>query len=185
MQKRLITDLFKRCLPKRIVLILFVLCFTAVGNAQFYSAELQAAGLTCAMCSNAIHKSLKKLNFIKVVEVDLKSSSFTLLFQESAFIDFDAIRNKVEDAGFSVSSLTVKANIPQTVEFNNSALLINKVWICFVDDKEQQVRGDVNFRIIEKGFVPDKVFAKYKKNIQSSVCAGAATLKPMHVVRIK
>ena len=48
-------------------------------NAQFSSANLQAAGLTCAMCTKAINKSLEKLSFVQSVEADIKSSSFNII----------------------------------------------------------------------------------------------------------
>src|SRR5690349_2814261 len=83
------------------------------ASAQFKSATLQASGLTCAMCSNAINKSLKTLSFIEKVETDLNKSSFVITFKDGADINFDQLRKKVEDAGFSVAKLQIVTN------FNN------------------------------------------------------------------
>ena len=67
-------------MKKLITVILLFLVFKS--NAQFTSANLQAAGLTCAMCSKAINKSLEKLTFIQGVEADIKSSTFNITFRE-------------------------------------------------------------------------------------------------------
>jgi copper chaperone CopZ len=68
--------------------------------AQFSKAELQATGLTCAMCSNAINKALQKVPFVESVRPDIKNSSFNIVFKANAEIDIDALKNAVEDAGF-------------------------------------------------------------------------------------
>ena len=166
LQKRLKAAVVKRFFQAIITLVLLLLLFTPDGYAQIRSAELQAAGLTCAMCSNAINKSLKTLKFIEDVDVDLKRSSFTLNFGPSASIDFDAIRNKVEDAGFSISALTVQATVPASSLIKGNAVHLGTVWICFVEPADQLVAGNLRFRIIDKGFVPDKEYKKYRKLIE-------------------
>jgi len=40
-------------------------------QAQISSATLQASGLTCAMCTKAINKSLEQLNFVESVKPDI------------------------------------------------------------------------------------------------------------------
>ena len=92
--------------------LLFVCSFTA--DAQYKSSTLQALGLTCAMCSNAITKSLKTIPFVEEVKPDLEKVTYELKFKEGADVNFDLIRKKVEDAGFTVGSLIV------TAEFNNT-----------------------------------------------------------------
>src|SRR3954469_13133000 len=79
---------------------IFLLMVTALlsrqAGAQFRSANLQAAGLTCAMCTKAISKSLDKLSFIQEVKPDIKTSSFNITFKEGANVDFDALEKSVE-----------------------------------------------------------------------------------------
>ncbi len=161
-----------------LVLLLFFL--TSISCAQIQSADLQAAGLTCAMCSNAINKSLKTLKFIDKVDVDLKRSSFTLNFKPSASIDFDAIRGKVEDAGFSVSGITVQATVPASAVTKRKVIQMGEVLICIVEPADQLVTGNLRFRIIDKGFVPDKEYRKYRKLIESKPCAEGISSKVIH-----
>ena len=50
-------------------------------HAQFTRAELQATGLTCAMCSNAIYKALMEVPFVESVTPDIKNSGFGIKFK--------------------------------------------------------------------------------------------------------
>ena len=87
-------------------LITVIALFLVVqSNAQFSSANLQAAGLTCAMCSRAINKSLEKLSFVQTVDADIKSSSFNIVFKKDMNVDIDGLKKAVVDAGFSVAKL--------------------------------------------------------------------------------
>ena len=176
LQKRLTPGTRKSCFPSGIMLLSMFLCLARDGQSQIHSAELQAAGLTCAMCSNAINKSLKTLSFIQRVDVDLKRSSFTLLFNPSGLVDLDAIRNKVEDAGFSVSSLSVQATATSPVKGNS--IQIGSQWVCFVVPGDYPVTGNLHFKIIDKGFVLEKEYKKYRKLIESVSCAEGA-VKPV------
>ena len=71
-----------------ILIVACLLSFSVV--AQIKNVVLQAAGLTCAMCSNAIHQSLKSLSFVEEVKPDLQRSAFTVSFKSSSLVDFDA-----------------------------------------------------------------------------------------------
>lgn len=145
---------------KYLVVVLF-LCFTISVHAQFKTAKLQALGLTCAMCSNAITKSLKTIPFVESVDVDLKNTSYELKFKEGATVDFDVIRKKVENAGFSVGMLTVTADFKEVKVKNDALVLLGGQVFHFVSVKEQVLNGEQKFQIINKFFVPIKEAKKY------------------------
>src|SRR5438132_11221812 len=90
---------------KKVMLLCTAVVLMITARAQFDKATLQATGLTCAMCSNAINKALKKVSFIQSVDADIKNSSFNIVFKKDAEVDIDALRKAVEDAGFSVGGL--------------------------------------------------------------------------------
>lgn len=71
-------------------------------KARVTKVYLQASGLTCSMCSNSINKALKTLDFIDKVDADIKNYTFEISFKANSIVDFDKIKKKVEDAGFSV-----------------------------------------------------------------------------------
>jgi copper chaperone CopZ len=161
---------------KYLFFLLFICC-TVTVQAQFKTAKLQALGLTCAMCSNSISKSLKTIPFIEAVEVDLKNTSFNLKFKEGSIVDFDLIRKKVESAGFSVGKFTVVADFKDVKIKNDAMVLLGGQAFYFVSVKEQVLNGEQKFQIINKYFVSQKDAKKYatfsKSEILKSEKAGS------------
>ena len=94
----------------KLLILLAFLFMASISQAQFRTATLQAAGLTCAMCTKAIHDELKQLAAIESVAPDIKNSQFTIQFKEGSAIDPDALKKAVEDAGFSVAKLRLTGN---------------------------------------------------------------------------
>ena len=149
---------------KKILVILLASVITLQVNAQIKQATLQASGLTCAMCSNAINKALQKLPFTEKVQSNIKESSFTIQFKEGQDVDFDGIRKAVEGAGFSVAKLQVKGNFNKVAVNNDSHVSWNGENLHFLNVKQQTLQGEQTFQIVDKKFVADKVYKKYAAN---------------------
>jgi copper chaperone CopZ len=144
----------------------FIVAFTflsVVVNAQIKKITLQASGLTCSMCSNAINKSLKTLDFVDGVEANIKNSSFTLNIKLNTEASFDAIKNKVEDAGFFVATLFAIVSFNNATVENDAHVKVGKDVYHFLNIKNQELQGDYKITLLDKGFVTAKVF---KKNIK-------------------
>jgi copper chaperone CopZ len=94
------------------VVIATIISLTA--SAQVSKVTIQASGLTCSMCSNSINKSLKTIDFVENIVPNIKTSSFEITFKNGSNVDFDRLKKKVEDAGFTVASFVA------TVHFNNA-----------------------------------------------------------------
>ncbi len=92
---------------KKVLLIIAMAFFALQSYAQFSKARLQATGLTCAMCSNAINKALEKISFVESVKSDIKNSAFNIEFKQGADVNMDALKDAVEDAGFFVGGFQV------------------------------------------------------------------------------
>lgn len=153
----------------KFIMSLCVLFFSLISNAQFKSANLQALGLTCAMCSNAITKSLKTIPFVETVDVDLKNTSYNLKFKEGVVVDFDLIRKKVESAGFTVGSLKVTAQFNEVNVKDEALFVIGGQVFHFVGVKEQVLNGEQSFQIINKYFVTLKDAKKYQAISKSEI----------------
>src|SRR5262245_3260126 len=105
---------------KKLFFILQIVLAATAANAQFTRATLQASGLTCAMCTRAINKSLEKLPFVESVKADIKNSAFQIVFTKGVAVDIDGLRESVEDAGFSVAKLQLTANFNKLEVQNDS-----------------------------------------------------------------
>lgn len=141
--------------------IVIFLVFSISVSAQIKSATLQASGLTCAMCSNAINKALKTLSFVEKVEADIPNSSFMIIFKEGSDINIDQLRKKVEDAGFSVAKLKVVAVFTNEKIENEKAITFEGKQFYFVSVKEQVLNGEQTLIIIDKNFIPLKEYKRF------------------------
>lgn len=145
---------------KKTLFIVFSLLVVQL-QAQFKEAKLVASGLTCAMCSNAIYKSLQTLSFAGNITSNIKESSFKITFREDKVADFDAIKKAVEDAGFAVATLKVTARFEDSKIDNNTHLVVQGKTLHFLNVKSQNLNGEHTFKIVDKKFVTDKEYKKY------------------------
>ena len=130
------------------------------SQAQIKSVTIQASGLTCSMCSNSIFKALKTLGFVDKVEANIKNSSFNITFKKDTQIDFDKLKAKVEDAGFSVAKFTVIMNVEKLTISNDTHVNVGNDVFHFLNVKDKVLSGDQAIRILDKGFVSAKEFKK-------------------------
>lgn len=142
-----------------IVAILILFSFSV--NAQVTKVSLQASGLTCSMCSNAINKSLKSLDFVDKIDANIKNSTFDISFKPNTIIDLDKLKKKVEDAGFFVANLTATINFDNIAIANDTHVTVGNDVFHFLNVKEQTLSGSKTIRLLDKGFVSAK---EYKKN---------------------
>lgn len=143
------------------IFIVVALLFSMAAQAQITKVTIQASGLTCSMCSNAINKALKSLDFVDKVEANIKNSSFNIFFKSNGVIDFDKLKKKVEDAGFFVASFTATINFNNVTVVNDSHVNVGITTFHFLNVKGQTINGEKIVKILDKGFVLAK---EYKKN---------------------
>ena len=115
------------------IFVLIAMLFSVASNAQVKKVTLQASGLTCSMCSNAINKSLQSLDFVSKVYANIKTSSFDIAFKPDTKIDFDKIKNKIKTAGFSVAKFLVQIQFDSTKISNGQHLLQNDIAYHFLN----------------------------------------------------
>ena len=141
--------------------MVIAILFSLTATAQVSKVSLQASGLTCSMCSNSINKSLKTLDFVEKVDANIKTSTFEITFKPNSSVDFDLLKKKVENAGFSVSRFVALVHFDDVKLSANRPVKIGDKTFEFVNAKEAALNGDKPVQIIDKGFVSAK---EYKKN---------------------
>jgi copper chaperone CopZ len=152
---------------KKFLTIALLACFTLGANAQIKKATIQASGLTCSMCSNAIYKSLQAVSFIDKVDSDVETSTFEVTFKEEK-VDLDALQKAVEKAGFSVSQLYFTMNVSNLAVKNATQVSVDGYNFHFVNVKDKTVSGDVAFKIVDKNFISSKEFKKVKDKLNNN-----------------
>ncbi len=141
--------------------LLLALAISISTQAQVTKVYLQASGLTCSMCSNAINKALKTLDFVDKVDANISNYTFEISFKESSLVNFDKIRIKVEDAGFSVSCFIATIYFDNAPITTNKAVAMGHYSLIFVNEVTQSPKGLTRVRLLDKGFVTSK---EYKSN---------------------
>jgi copper chaperone CopZ len=145
---------------KKLGVALFAMLIVVSAPAQITKANLQATGLTCAMCSNAINKALQKLAFVETVKSDIKNSSFAISFKQGAAVNIDAIKDAVEGAGFSVGSLSVSANFDHLKVEADKHVRFGEMVFHFLNIQTQELNGEHAIQVVDKDFVSAKQFKK-------------------------
>ncbi len=143
------------------ILLFITILFSYSINAQVTKVSLQASGLTCSMCSNSINKALKTLAFVDNIDPNIETSTFEITFKQGSNVDFDAIKKKVEDAGFSVAGFVATIKFENVQVEKNKPVTVGDKTFYFLNANEQSLTGLKKVRLIDKGFVSGK---EYKKN---------------------
>ena len=147
---------------KNLVLIAGILVFGFNASAQITRATLQATGLTCAMCSNAINKALEKVPFVESVRSDIKNSAFNMVFRSGSAVDMDALKEAVEGAGFSVGSLKITGNFSEQQLSADHHFRVGDLNFHFLGTEGKLISGEQTLTILDKDFVTAKEYKKLK-----------------------
>ena len=157
-----------------------LMVIATMSFAQYRNVALQAAGLTCSMCSNAINKALKPLPFVENIDTDLKNNLFMITIKPGVTPDFDLLKKKVEDAGFSVGKLTVEVNFDKLAVTNDAHANIGGKNLHFLHVKDQTLDGWQKVQLIDRNFVVASQYKKmqgytgmpcYKTGVAAACCA--------------
>ena len=160
---------------KKGLFLIIVTLFAIQLQAQFSKATLQATGLTCAMCSNAINKALLKVPFVESVKPDIKNSSFDIVFKKDAEVNIDALKDAVDDAGFSVGSLKLTGKFTEVGIENDKHVKIGNETFHFLNVSSQVLNGEKTITVLDKNFVTEKVFKKYSTATKMSCMQSGKT----------
>lgn len=142
------------------------------ASAQVSKVTIQASGLTCSMCSNSINKSLKTIDFVQNVNPNIQTSSFEITFKSGSAVDFDRLKKKVEDAGFTVANFTAVVTFNNVQVKANQPIKIGDKTFFILNAKDLSLNGAKQIRVLDKGFVSGKEF---KKNVLATAAGGNGT----------
>lgn len=149
-------------MQKIFIAVISLFSFT-LAQGQIQKVELQASGLTCSMCSNAINKALTSLNFVESIDTDLNKNIFTVSVKPDVKADLDAMKNKVEGAGFFVANLWAHANFSNMPVTNDAHVTVDGIVFHFMDVKNQTLNGTKKVKLLDKNFVVAKEYKKMAK----------------------
>jgi copper chaperone CopZ len=144
---------------KKIFLIVACICVIS-ASAQVQKVNLQASGLTCAMCSKAIYKAVSAISFVDTVFVNIEASTYDIRFNKEATPRFDQIAKAVVDAGFSVANLTVMVNFDKQVLDKNGLFTLDGIQYKLMGAVPATLQGSKKLQLIGKQYMLPKDFKK-------------------------
>jgi copper chaperone CopZ len=142
------------------IFLLLICCWTISANAQVQKVNLQASGLTCAMCSKAIYKAVSAISFVDTVFVNIEASTYDIRFNKDATPQFDQIAKAVVDAGFSVANLTVVADFNKQSVDKNRFVTLDGIQYKIMGTPPTTLQGSKKLQVIGKQYMLPKDFKK-------------------------
>ena len=146
--------------------LLLLLCFSLAAASQLRSVTVQVSGLTCAMCSKAVQKSLEQLSFIQDVKPDLKTQEYAITFRENKPVSFAEIKKSIEAAGFSVARFQLNAHFDNALIKAGQPVAFGTQRLYFLNAANETLNGAKTLVIVEKGFLTAKALKNYCSDAQ-------------------
>lgn len=142
-----------------------LLCLLAgmTAYSQIKNLQLQAAGLTCSMCSNAIEKALRSLPQVADIQTNLDQNLFIISLREGQTVSFDDVKNKVEEAGFSVGKLTAEVQFPAMAARQDAHVRVAGMLLHILKSSRPTAEGWHTVQVLDRSFVPQKQFKKLQQ----------------------
>ena len=160
--------MFSTKIIRRFFVLLFLAFLPYMSFGQFQSAEIGVDGLTCSACTRSVEMSIRKLDFVDSVAMDLSNTNGKLFFKKGGKVSIEKIAKAVTDAGFSVRYLNASFN------FNNISVSENFCWnyeggqYQFVKTEEKKMNGDITLKFIGEKYLSKKEIKKWSAIISNT-----------------
>jgi copper chaperone CopZ len=90
--------------------LLFTLLLLPLFTLGQDKVKFVASGLTCSMCSKAVHSSLSNDKSILKIDPNLQTQEWNLEYPKGEF-KIEALKKKVQDAGFDVTKVWLNGEL--------------------------------------------------------------------------
>lgn len=145
-------------------LTVFMLCVANL-SAQFNWVKVGVDGLTCSQCSRSVELSIRKLNFVSNVEMNLELTEGKISFIAGSKVNIEKIAQAVIDAGFSVRYLSAGFNFENTSVNSGYCHSFEGNQYQFLKMEPKVLNGETTLLFVGKKFMPPKKFKDWKKNL--------------------
>lgn len=159
--------------------IFLLLCGFFSANAQFETVYIGVNGLTCSQCSRTVEMSIRKLDFVDNVQMNLQHTEGKIILKKNKKADIDKIAQAVFDAGFSVRYLQADIMIDNSATETGTCFKYKGDEFVFAETPREPIKGTVKLKFIGKKFMPKNEFKKMESTMNAS--CGNTTGKIYHV----
>ncbi len=92
---------------KKLLFTLLLLPLFILGQDK---VKFVASGLTCSMCSKAVHNSLSNDKSILKIDPNLQTQEWNLEYPKGEF-KIETLKKKVQDAGFDITKVWLNGEL--------------------------------------------------------------------------
>lgn len=138
------------------ILLLFLVSISL--QAQWGEIMVGIDGLTCSMCSKGTESSLKKLDFIETIKMDLNKNIALITVKKDARVRVADIAKKITDAGFSVRFIQATYTFSNKVVSEENYLLLGGTKVRVIQADNNILDGKTMVQFIDKEFLPKKSY---------------------------
>ena len=168
-----------KALRNSVLILLFIFCFASTASAQFETAYIGVNGLTCSQCSRTVELSIRKLDFVADVQMNLEHTEGKIILKKDKKADIEKIAQAVVNAGFSVRYLQADLKIDNSVSASGSCLTYNGDQYVLTEAPKAPLKGTVKLKFIGKKYLSKSEFKKVEAHM-SDKC-GSTVGKIYHV----
>ena len=149
------------------------------ANAQFQAIFIGVNGLTCSQCSRTVEISIRKLDFVADVQMNLEHTEGKIILKNGKKADMEKIAQAVTDAGFSLRYLKADFAVDNSVKANDECFSYKGDQYIFITPPKQVLSGTVQVSFIGKKYMAAKDFKKMQQYMTAT--CGTASGKVYHV----
>jgi copper chaperone CopZ len=144
---------------------LIFLLLAGKAFAQFKWVEIGVDGLTCSQCTKSVEMSIRKLDFVKNVEMNLEHTKGKITFKDGAKVSIGQIAQAVVNAGFSVRYLQA-GFLFENITINKGYCFSNEgKQYQFVKTETKTLNGETVIKFIGKKFQSGKEYQHWKADL--------------------
>lgn len=131
-------------------------------------------GLTCSMCTRSVEMSMRKLDFVDSVAMDLANTEGRVYIKQGSLPDFKRIAHAITDAGFSVRFIHVNLDVQVLAVSPEGCFSIGQQLFQWIDLPAAFPKGIVELIVVGEGLMPRKEFMARKKSLPRACSGGVA-----------
>jgi copper chaperone CopZ len=164
-----------------LTLFFFAMGIFQCSVASINYIDIGVNGLTCSMCSRSVEMSIRRLDFVDNVVMDLEKTEGRIFVKEDSPINLEAIAKAVVNAGFSVRFILVDFNLADIPVSDHGYFIFQGQTYEWLDFKDNIPKDSVTLKLVDEHFLPKKESEQWKKKFTPSI--PPSTQKILHVIQ--
>lgn len=165
MKRKIKYRIASNCFRIVLITVLLLACSTAT-KAGIQWIEVGVNGLTCSMCTRSVEMSIRKLEFVDSVVMNLETTEGKVFLRPNVTFNLAQIAKAVVNAGFSVQYVKVRFVLAD-ITIDPAGMFTHKEqafqWIDYIPPSGKK---QTTLKIVNEGFLPRKEASKFKKKTE-------------------